>query len=310
MMYAHTNTYQFYCSINNATSKPQRCVWCVHRYRRPIYIHHKERVPDGALAPRSDVDKIQELYEKKSIVVVDNFLKPEVLQALHEFAALSQIYTDTKPRGYVGTYWEHGFMTPLLLQVIEELPKMFPKIFHDYSLSNSWAYNYDNEYHKGIQIHGDEAAVNCNLWVTPDDANLDTESGGLIVYTKPVPLDWNFDLYNSAAGDASIAELLKDSGNVVVPYRRNRIVLFKSDLLHASANMKFKPGFKNRRINLTFLYGARGQGEDATSVRQRAETSIADSTKMTEPVESQKTSEPTESKKKPEPVEYERKMEL
>ena len=32
MMYAHTNTYQLDCSINNATLKPQRGVWCVHRY--------------------------------------------------------------------------------------------------------------------------------------------------------------------------------------------------------------------------------------------------------------------------------------
>ena len=43
---------------------------------------------------------------------------------------------------------------------------------------SSQAYNYDDTYQKGIKLHGDEAAVNCNLWITPDDANLDEESGG------------------------------------------------------------------------------------------------------------------------------------
>ena len=237
-------------------------------------------MPGGALAPRTDVETVQELYAKNSVVVVDNFLKPQVLQKLHEFAALSQIYTESKPRGYMGAYWEDGFMTPLLLQVIEELPKMFPKIFADYPLVHSWAYNYDNDYHKGIKIHGDEAAVNCNLWVTPDDANLDKTNGGLVIYTKPVPLHWtSFASYNSAQADAKVYELVRDSAKVVVPYRQNRIVLFKSDLLHNTDNMHFKPGFKNRRINLTFLYGRRGQGEDAQSVRQRAEKSVADSRK-------------------------------
>lgn len=251
-------------------------------YRRPIYVHHQQRVTGGALNPRTDVREIETQYTKEGIVVVDNFLKPEVVQALHEFAALSQIYTDSKPRGYVGSYWDDGFMTPLLLQVIEELPAMFPNIFDDKPLTNAWAYNYDTQYQKGIKIHGDEAAVNCNLWVTPDDANLDKTSGGLIIYTKPVPLGWDFATYNTKEGDAGIHRLIQNANKVVVPYRQNRIVLFKSDLLHATDNMKFKTGFKNRRINLTFLYGNRGQGDDEMTIEQRARKSEKDAQKKSQ----------------------------
>ena len=74
------------------------------------------------------------------------------------------------------------------------------------------------------------------MWITPDDPNLDKvryvwanighlscftiheqKSGGLIIYTKPAPLDWDFDRYNSVEGDAGMQELLKDSGKVIVP---------------------------------------------------------------------------------------------
>ena len=100
-------------------------------------------------------------------------------------------------------------------------------------------------------------------------------SEGLIVYTKPPPLDWSFFQFNNehggAAHDRRIKKLLKDSAKIVVPYRQNRILLFKSDLMHSTDKVKFKPGFKNRRINLTFLFGDRGQGDDATTIKQRTE---------------------------------------
>lgn len=39
----------------------------------------------------------------------------------------------------------------------------------------------------GITIHADSASVNLNFWVTPDEANLDPTSGGLVVYPKMPP---------------------------------------------------------------------------------------------------------------------------
>ena len=45
---------------------------------------------------------------------------------------------------------------------------------------------------------------------------------------------------------------------VVVPYRQNRLVMFNSNLIHTTDRFHFKPGYQNRRINLTLLFGARG----------------------------------------------------
>lgn len=39
----------------------------------------------------------------------------------------------------------------------------------------------------GISVHADSASVNLNFWVTPDDANLDPNSGGLVVYPREPP---------------------------------------------------------------------------------------------------------------------------
>merc|ERR1711976_330158 len=136
-----------------------------------------------------------------------------------------------------------GFSTPLLKQFSEELAETFPEIFKKFPLRDAWAYNYDDAVQQGIKVRGDDAAVNCNLWVTPNDANLDKTNGGLVVYTTPVPLHYDFNDFNTAKGDAKMQALIKDSGVIKIPYRQNRIVLFKSDLLHSTDKFNFKKGF-------------------------------------------------------------------
>ena len=42
-----------------------------------------------------------------------------------------------------------------------------------------------------------------------------------------------------------------------VRYRRNRAVIFDSDLLHETARYRFGGGYRGRRINLTLLFGSR-----------------------------------------------------
>ncbi len=48
-----------------------------------------------------------------------------------------------------------------------------------------------------------------------------------------------------------------ESGKTVVPYGENRIVLFNSNLFHETDSIDFKPGYENRRINVTMLFGRR-----------------------------------------------------
>ena len=46
---------------------------------------------------------------------------------------------------------------------------------------------------------------------------------------------------------------------MTVPYRRNRVVIFDSDLFHRTDDLDFRPGYENRRINVTMLFGDRSE---------------------------------------------------
>ena len=108
-----------------------------------------------------------------------------------------------------------------------------------------------------METLADFATVNVNFWITRDDANLDPQSGGLVIWDKCAPREWDFAAYNGEA--APIREFLARSKarSVRVPYRANRAVIFDSDLFHETDRMDFKPGYENRRINVTLLYGRR-----------------------------------------------------
>lgn len=131
-----------------------------------------------------------------------------------------------------------------------------PRVFKDYELTTWWAYKYGS-FDEGIRTHADAAAVNVNWWVTPSDANLDPDSGGLVVYTKEAPLDWDFAKYNNERFEKERDAFLKGAPNVTVPHRQNRAVLFNSNLFHQTDRTRFKKGYTNRRINITFLFGKR-----------------------------------------------------
>jgi hypothetical protein len=99
--------------------------------------------------------------------------------------------------------------------------------------------------------------VNVNFWVTPDAANLEPETGGLVVYKSQAPADWDFNKYNNDR--EAIHQFLEreNSDSLRIPYRRNRAVIFNSDLFHETDDLHFREGFENRRINITMLFGDR-----------------------------------------------------
>ena len=57
---------------------------------------------------------------------------------------------------------------------------------------------------------------------------------------------------------------------VVVPYRENRAVLFRSRLLHYSDRPEFAEGYEDHRINITLLFGRRAARRDRIEARRRA----------------------------------------
>ncbi len=217
-------------------------------------------LPQGALNPALNREECERRYQasRPELMVIDAFLRPEAVAALRQFCRESTIWKKDYDDGYIGAFLGEGFSSPLLLQVAEELRTTFPGIFRRHRLLQAWAFKQDSTRHP-LKIHADAAAVNVNFWITADAANLDPTCGGLIVWDKAAPRDWDFAAYNSTAFQPKIMDFLQQSGAEAkkIPYRENRAVIFNSDLFHESDTCVFRDDYESRRLNITFLYGRR-----------------------------------------------------
>jgi hypothetical protein len=218
--------------------------------------------PIPLLNPKLDVNRIEKEWkggEHPGIVAVDDILSKEAVAMIQQVLWEATVWYETKLPltfgGYVGAYIDDGLHDRIFLDLAMAISNALPNILRDHPLKYLWAYKYDSEY-TGINLHADQAAVNVNLWLTPDDANLDPDSGGLVVFTAKPPTDWEFAQYNTDT-DFVNENLLQPThfANVTIPYRLNRAVIFDSALFHQTDRFRFKKGYKNRRINLTLLYG-------------------------------------------------------
>ena len=207
----------------------------------------------------NDNKKIVEENSKKKFkyIVIDDFLNKEVLNKLYAYCLTNSIWNEFDYKnGYIGSFIENGFNAPLILQISEEIRLQYPEILKKLPLTKAWAFKCNNQM-KGIKIHADYATININFWITPDKANLNKNTGGLLIWDKEAPKNWNFEKYNNNHQEIKKYLKKKKSKMKRIKYKSNRVIIFNSDLFHASDNFNFKKNYENRRINITFLYGKR-----------------------------------------------------
>ncbi|KAL7463873.1 hypothetical protein ACHAXS_004223 [Conticribra weissflogii] len=214
-------------------------------------------------------------------LVIDNLLSSPALQTIRQLLLRNTHWYQTKTPlefgKYVGSYIDDGLHDPLFLHLAKQLHESMPRIMKGHELKYMWAYKYDSEWESGIRLHADQAAVNVNLWVSLDGADLEEEGfgGGLVVFTAKPPANWDFESYNTNT-EFVIDHLLRPTNfaNLTIAHKPNRAVIFDSALFHQTDRYRFKKGYENGRINLTLLFGEMkmGDGEDGTahgaSVRQ------------------------------------------
>ena len=225
--------------------------------QRLVHLEETPALAGGALNPELDYPAIEARFEQAApgIVVVDDFLRPEALAALRRYCHRSTIWFGYgKVRGYCGAYMQDGFGNALLLQLARELQDKLPTVVGPHYLNQMWGYIYDQRM-AGITAHADPAAVNLNFWIVPDEASLAPDIGGLVVSKREAPAEWDFAEYNNRP--EVLDRYMDDSEQVRVPYRCNRMVMFNSNLVHKTDEFEFRPGFTNRRINITMLFGQR-----------------------------------------------------
>ena len=204
-----------------------------------------------------DWRSIEEKYlsSEPELIYIDDFLDNEALKAFQNFSLYSKVWNKEYKGCYLGAFASQGFISPLHLKLAVDLKSAMPRVFKEYPIGQLWGFKYDAQLGSGINVHADFAKVNLNFWITPSESNLDANSGGLRVYTVPAPNTWTFHDYNRDS--EQIYEFLhqKKSSFVTIPYKGNRAVLFNSALFHETDAIKFKEGYENRRVNMTYLFG-------------------------------------------------------
>lgn len=241
-----------------------------YAYNRLLHVRPTPRVRQ-ALSGRWDAAAVERQYIDcpPGVVYVDDFLSPEALDGVRRFCLESTVWSGNRyALGRLGAFFQDGFNCPLLLQIAEELREALPRVIGDrYALRQLWGFKCGPDLPADATTHADFAAVNVNFWITPDEANLEPDSGGLVVYDVDAPLSWDFETYNGRTDVIKPFLQRQQSRSISIPHRQNRAVIFNSDLFHATAGVSFRPGYENLRVNVTMLYGER---EDETHHRELA----------------------------------------
>ena len=213
------------------------------------------KVRNNYINQQLNFSEIEMMYTSSDpeIVVIDDFLTQDFLEDLRIFFRCANIFKYPYSRGYIGAFLGKGMANKALLEFSTELKKSLKKIFLNYNLSQAWSFKYDAN-RDGIGVHADDARVNVNFWITNDSANTNSDNGGMIIWKKTPNDNASFKDFNSLESIDKIKDEVKDTDFMKIPYKSNRAVIFNSKLYHVTDKIEFKDNYKDRRVNVTFLY--------------------------------------------------------
>ncbi len=198
---------------------------------------------------------VLDLYQSSepyNYAIMDDFLHPDVCQQLHQ-----------ELLNHLGWRYQNHTEQPVLSNMAPDIETIFtiakslkthcPSLFSDYELVEHWALMYAKN-GQG-KVHSDIGALTINIWLTPEQYNLDPSGGGLIFF------DVKRD--SSALSNHSLSYLwseqyLKDftkGQKVSVRYKYNRALLFDARTFHQTDSYRFaniKP--ESHRINLSLAF--------------------------------------------------------
>jgi len=233
---------------------------------RTVYLRPSPALPGGAsalafLTPASGHGTaIARDMATQGVAIVDSILSQAALAELRQFCWESTVFHKAYIQGYVGAFLGDGLgATGVLHQVAAELIAALPEVLGGLRLVQAWIYKYDEMRTRGIDPHADAGKVSVNIWLTEDGANLEPGTGGLVFYDAEKPEDWSFDQGNSDTGSintllAGDPENARSNSNFRVGYRENRGLIFTGKIFHHTDSINFRPGYKNRRLNLTLMF--------------------------------------------------------
>ncbi|MBF2053777.1 MAG: hypothetical protein IGS03_09985 [Candidatus Sericytochromatia bacterium] len=220
----------------------------------------------GPLIQMADPQRCEaEFYDGPAqFVVLDDLLSAGALQQIRHFALFNNGLWRNYAHGenYICAYPQDGLIQPFIFRLAQALRSALPGIFKQHRLKKFWMYRYSSQRHQGVQLHADAGAVNVNLWLAPDQANKNAASGGLRLFDVEAPLfenDADFHAFNHHPAQIQRYLIENKARAIDIPYRQNRLLIFNANLFHESLPYDFEADFASQRMNLTLMFGQRGQ---------------------------------------------------
>ncbi len=227
-----------------------------HAYNRLLHLPPGRAPAEGMLSGATDFAAADRAFARQRPlpVVIDGVLSPAALTALQRYCREATIWFEVKDHGgHLGAYFEEGLASELTVGIAEALRRALPGALGGLGLAQMWAYKHVQG-GAGTDLHADIGSVSANLWITADDASLDAEGGGLEIWPVRMPEGWDFHRANIERDGIRSLLAERRAAPVAIAHRCNRLVLFEANLFHRTSPGRFRPGYENRRVNITFLY--------------------------------------------------------
>jgi len=142
---------------------------------------------------------------------------------------------------------------PAVFELADDLRHAVPGLIGHLDLVFWWAIMYHRNV--GGTAHSDHGEVTLNLWLTPDEHNLDTATGGLVLLDVKRTPEMRIHEFSAPPLCSDYAARHTNGGQAVIPYRWNRAVLFDSTTFHHPQPMAFDPRSAwTYRLGLTLTF--------------------------------------------------------
>lgn len=183
--------------------------------------------------------------------VIDDLLSSESLAALR-----NQLLNHWAWR-YKGTDQRRLFLIepriPLMWSIASAIPEVLPRMFQNLRPMTLFSVMHQDE--RPLGVHADNSKVSVNLWLTPDEYNLDPLTGGLQLFDRqrePSDMLHEYNTSHSAGRFLTSDELASPH---TIPYQQNRATVFLGSTLHSTQSISFSGrSAAEYRMNVTILY--------------------------------------------------------
>jgi hypothetical protein len=201
-----------------------------------------------------DWEMVQKQYcdsEPYNYAVLDDFLVADVLEGIRR--------SIVNNKGWSFMNWQadelfiRNFDLPIVYEIARAVAGCIPRILENLFLVQHIAFMHLRN--NGLCPHSDTGLVTLDLFLTPDEYNLEPETGGLVFYDVKRTAEQEIHEFNARPYCIDYFNRNTRGESVTVPYKYNRAVLFDARTFHSSQRMRFATGGSQTfRINYAFLF--------------------------------------------------------